>query len=301
MGDILQRSSTEGCKLVLASEHAPKSVPNPAIERHSGRHKDWHWNHPAPFQQGGSSAVSPPQQLAENSSGTVPGGHPASSSVSFMHDVDTEATPLRARPRPYEPTQAERDAHEPLHVPYRCCCRACVAGRGRADAHHVSPNSENAVAVYAIDYAYLSSDADEQRASPILIGRDSITKWTDADVLPSKGTSHEHSIRTLVNNVRNTGHIKVIIKSDNEPAIVDLKHQAARRLQADHGISVTFEESPVSDSQSNGLAELAVREVKGLARTLKHYVEEMHGITLPPDHVSMPWLLQHVCAIIARA
>ena len=218
-----------------------------------------------------------------------------------MHDVDTEATPLRARPRPYEPTQAERDAHEPLHAPYRSWCRACVAGRGRSDAHHVSPSSENAVPVYAIDYAYLSSDADEQRASPILVGRDSITKWTDADVLPSKGTSHEHSIRTLVNNVRNTGHIKVIIKSDNEPAIVDLKHQAARRLQADHGISVTFKESPVSDSQSNGLAELAVREVKGLARTLKHHVEEMHGITLPPDHVSMPWLLQHVGAIISRA
>ena len=52
--------------------------------------------------------------------------------------------PVRVlRKRPEQPTAAEVQEHEISgHEPYRSWCRACVAGRGRPDAHVGRPGVE---------------------------------------------------------------------------------------------------------------------------------------------------------------
>ncbi len=66
-------------------------------------------------------------------------------------------------------------------------------------------------------------------------------------------------------------------------------------------MSVIFEESPVGDSQPNGLAEMAVREVKGIARSLKFFAEELHGITFAPSRPMLTWIVMHGAAVWSRA
>ena len=64
------------------------------------------------------------------------------------------------------------------------------------------------------------------------------------------------------------GHAKVILRSDDEPAIVALKERTIAVAKGQHKIDVIPETTPHSYSQSNGLAEVAVRDVKGVARSL---------------------------------
>ena len=85
------------------------------------------------------------------------------------------------------------------------------------------------------------------------------------------------------------------LKGDNEFALVSLvkyviaaiHHRGSDETKAKHETSVAY------DSQSNGGAEVGVRNVRGLFRTLmaclgwrvKHYVSLGHTL--------IPWLLQH--------
>ncbi len=54
------------------------------------------------------------------------------------------------------------------------------------------------------------------------------------------------------------------------PTIVARKERAIVVAKEQHKIDVIPETTPHSDSQSNGLAEVAVRDVKGVARSLDY-------------------------------
>ena len=61
---------------------------------------------------------------------------------------------VRARRQPHEPTAEERANHCILHEQYRSWCRACVAGRGRLDAH-TTRDGDKGLPVFGADYGYL--------------------------------------------------------------------------------------------------------------------------------------------------
>ena len=65
-----------------------------------------------------------------------------------------ESNPTRLRRAPHEPSAAERELQEATHEPYRTWCRACVAGRGRFEAHS-SSNLEGTLMVIGVDYGFL--------------------------------------------------------------------------------------------------------------------------------------------------
>ena len=87
-------------------------------------------------------------------------------------DHSSEVPVLKARRQPHQPTAQEILDHEVTHEPYRDWCPACVAGSGRSDAHGHHDHSEDAIAVIAIDYGYMGDGESEERASPIIFGRD---------------------------------------------------------------------------------------------------------------------------------
>eukprot|EP00971_Amphidinium_carterae_P235442 4672392-Amphidinium_carterae.1 len=96
----------------------------------------------------------------------------------------------RPRSTPMEPSRKEREVHEAnAHIPYRAWCAACIAGRGRADAHERSRPPDTSTV--GLDYAYLEpragAEAASDTAAPIIVVRDDLTKATFAEVLPSKG------------------------------------------------------------------------------------------------------------------
>ena len=74
--------------------------------------------------------------------------------------------------------------------------------------------------------------------------------------MPTKGAD-EYAVAELKNDVIGSGFTEVLVRSDNEPAILALKESAATALKlAD--VNAKTEESALYDSQSNGLAESAV-------------------------------------------
>jgi hypothetical protein len=122
-------------------------------------------------------------------------------------------------------------------------------------------------------------------------------------MVPTKGG--EWVVKTLVKIIDSHGYGRVLLKSDNERAIVAVQKavQAARTAETaiDDQLRETMEElAPRGDSQSNGAAENAVREVEGMLRTWKLHVEEKLNCVIDNKHVLLPWLVQHAGHIITR-
>ena len=84
------------------------------------------------------------------------------------------------RRRPEQPTVAEAQEHEiGGHEPCRSWCRACVAGRGRADAHGGRPGVKKGVPIIEVDYGYSWSRAKEASdATQDEIGRRGSARWS---------------------------------------------------------------------------------------------------------------------------
>ena len=96
----------------------------------------------------------------------------------------------------------------------------------------------------------------------MLVVKDTHDKWPDSEIVPSKGAQHPYSVAVLVDIMISHGYPKYILKSDNEPAILDLKRAASAECRAKHGHTIIFEESPVGEHQSNGFIEECVRSIK---------------------------------------
>eukprot|EP00973_Karenia_brevis_P024351 3358279-Karenia_brevis.AAC.1 len=73
------------------------------------------------------------------------------------------------------------------------------------------------------------SESDES-LSPILDAEATLHQWVAAEVLQSKGGAHQCSVDTLVRMVVARGYHKLIIKSDQEPAIKALIADARKKL-----------------------------------------------------------------------
>ncbi len=186
------------------------------------------------------------------------------------------------------------------HFPFRDWCRSCVAGRGLSEGHYAIDHASDTIPTIAIDYGYLGDTADDDRASPIIFGADSKTRWRFSHVLQSKGIGHLHSVRVLVAELVASGYARLILKSDEEPAIVALKREVARIVKIENGIEVMMEESPVGESQSNGLAEGAVRICKGAVKTLKHAYEALHGVAVEQNSPILTWLVEASASLMNR-
>ena len=95
-------------------------------------------------------------------------------------------------------------------------------------------------------------------------------------MLPSKGVQHPHNVKTLVKNGVRGGYVPVHLECDNKTRILALRNEAMRILAQDHGREVLIESPAKGKSQSKGLAENTVKEVKGVSRCLKHLATELH-------------------------
>ena len=221
------------------------------------------------------------------------------------------------RGRPHQPTPADVTEHEQTgHEPYRSWCRACVAGRGRADAHVARPAGEKGLPVIGVDYGYLWSRSAEntdeaqdeiagadppdgvRASSPVLCGRCSTDRWLFGHLCQSKG-DNDRNRSVLAKELTAGGYPRVIVRSDGEPAM--LAHVRAARVVATlDGVPLEVVQEQVSKSQSpgNGLAEGAVKELKAKIRTLRHCAEEGLARLIPEDHDVLAWLVQHAAATV---
>ena len=69
----------------------------------------------------------------------------------------------------------------------------------------------------------------------------------------------------------------VVMKTDNEPALVKVVEEVGRMRAAKGGRGLGVENSPVHSSKSNGYIERSVQGVQGMIRTWRSSLEEKWG------------------------
>ena len=161
-------------------------------------------------------------------------------------------------------------------MPYRSWCRHCVRGKGKSESHkRLDAEKEHTIPTVSMDYCFMGQ-VDDDKTLPILGIRDHRHKVTYSHLVPSKGTKHPYSVGQAVHDIDQLGYSKLILKNDQEPAIVDLQKQVVVELK-EKGIECIPENSPVSESQSNGVIERGIQDIEGQVRVLKDMLDHKYN------------------------
>ena len=220
-----------------------------------------------------------------------------------------DVQPQQTLRTPELPSRSVIEEHRIDHCPYRCWCDECVEGFGRERGHGRADNLQ-LTAVISMDYMFETRKGvvvkqneegwDHPEALKILVVKDSKSKAVFAHAVPKKGVDDKrYSVDKVVEDVLYLGYSKVLLKSDNEPAIIKLLKESLGSLKVTGDIEQAGEEhSTPYDSQSNGAVEAAVKQVRGRIRTMKLCLERRIGKRIPPKHPIMAWLVPHTAAII---
>ena len=144
-------------------------------------------------------------------------------------EVGEEAARAKTRKTEPAPSQREVEEHNLDHGGFRSWCPHCVKGRAESYGHVKKVQNEGDVPTIGIDYMYMHSEQEqeEEKGMPIIAAKDNRTKMIMARFVRSKGLDI-YAVETVKKMVERLGYKKVIMKSDNEPAILALK-EAVRR------------------------------------------------------------------------
>ena len=216
-------------------------------------------------------------------------------------DVDDEMVcqPCEPMIEPKVPTAAQIAAHNISHLPYRSWCPHCVAAR-RPNSHHARSSSEDRKSspLLVADYCFMKDNQDED-ITTVLVVRLYPAKAILATVCPSKGVD-EHVISRVTSFVRDSGYLKLIYRSDQEPALRALLEQAFKKASEAQLEQAVPECSAVGESQSNGRAESTVLRIQDLVRTYKCALESRIDARVPCDSPIFFWLVEHAASVYNR-
>ena len=95
------------------------------------------------------------------------------------------------------------------------------------------------------------ADAEEGHVK-ILVVRDLLSKAVFGHVVPKKGLDEKgFAVDAIVGDIKWLGYIKVMLKSDNDPAILKLLVESLMELRINGLGQVMSENSPKYDPQAN--------------------------------------------------
>jgi hypothetical protein len=201
------------------------------------------------------------------------------------------------------PTPEEVEAHMISHVPFRSWCSHCLHGKGVASPHTCDSKGVRDFNVVHMDYMFFEKmvpgesedDFNTRAGAPILVMYDEDYKTTSAQFVQKKGVN-DWSIKVVKAFLSSLGSKRVLVRNDQEPAIVALRNEIKHHTH----VEVIDENSHEYDSQTNGLIENVVKRVQGQFRTIKDAVESRYKYKIPSNHACLGWLLQYAVHCINR-
>ena len=103
-------------------------------------------------------------------------------------------------------------------------------------------------------------------------------------------------VQLVVRAVVWLGHVRLILKADNENALQSLVRAALKviRVEVEALDTVATETPQPYDSQSNGAVEAGIRTVRKDFRCVRLCLENRLGYKIPVAHPILAWLLRHV-------
>lgn len=152
--------------------------------------------------------------------------------------------------------------HELTRVPFRSWCPHCVAGKSKGRGHFAQDKSGDGLPTLVLDYMWMS-DEWEEIGAPIVVGKDMRSKYIFAHQVPKKGADIYAATR-IGQELSIMGYKRLIVKDDNEAAIISLR-EMIRKIR---GEDMLIENSENLESRSNGAAEKAVQDVQGQVRAI---------------------------------
>ena len=225
---------------------------------------------------------------------------------------------------PKEPSAAEIAQHMLTHLPYKCWCKYCVAGR-RPNAQHRRQTNERSVPMLSCDYGFFR-DPGGVLLTFLVVHLQPYGVYFAA-VVDAKGRSKE-VIDYLASVIQECGLVHFVYRSDREKAIRALLDEAIRlsgrhgtpieddTQPGDHGSDIDNspqavpttaspdlavpEHSHTGESQSNRTAERSVQMVEDLVRTLKAALEDRMGQQIPCDSPLMHWIFRHAVFLLTK-
>ncbi len=255
---------------------------------------------------------------------------PCGGSGTVVINNEEETAKLKAAASPVRPSEAEVEEHRLTHLPYRNWCPECVAGRGLGEQRGRHAGRRHDLPRVGIDYWFITSGGlktrremvdeyprtdegnnalEAARAQPklmkCLVIRCHESKAVFAHSVPVKGRDEDNYVANLIaSDISFMGHIKLLLKSDNEPALLALGRDALLAIKcqvlADESPveKISIEHAPEHESQSNGGTECGIRQIRGLFRTIKLCTERRIGQTIPPTHPLAARLVEHVALLL---
>jgi hypothetical protein len=131
-----------------------------------------------------------------------------------------------------------------------------------------------------MDYCFIRREEEDQVLT-ILVLKDRTSRAVQAIRVERKGVEDENAFARALECIRGFGHRgRILLKTDNEPAILALKTKVLESL-LDGAISV---EPPAHESESNGGVENGVKLIKGLLRVHLLSLERKVGGRFPSSH-----------------
>ena len=144
--------------------------------------------------------------------------------------------PRQTMTTPEFPPRAVVEEHRIDHWPPRSWCDECNEGHGR-ERRHGRVSELQRVVIVSMHYAFMTRKGqivsegetgwDDDEALKLLIVKDSLGRAEFAHAVPKKGIDEKRfSVDAVVDDVLWLGYAKVILKSDNEPAIIKFLKEA---------------------------------------------------------------------------
>ena len=223
-----------------------------------------------------------------------------------------EAKPISS---PRELTPLQRAKHWCTHLPYDPACDICTATKRPNVSHSKSHEDDRKIPLLVGDYAYLEDSQDSENIT-LLVMKLYPFRMRFACAVPYKGPEPLVTAR-IAKWITNSGLTHFPYRSDKEPAMIAMLQQACA-LAGRKGVHIKSDEdeetkdgvelarvavpehSHPGESQSNGLAEKAVRKVTDHIRTMKLALETRPNARLPNDHPVMSWLIEHAAYLLNR-
>ena len=217
-------------------------------------------------------------------------------------ELQTEEARLAKKIRdPQKPSREEVEAHNLTHLPYRNWCEACVKGRGVEMDHGTAQKDDDGIHEFHMDFCF-PGEEDDSGMLTVLVVRERRTKMLMATVVPSKSTG-EFVGKRVVAFMREVGcrGVDVVVKSDNEPAMVAIVNEVIRIRAAEDGMARTIPEtSPRKSSKSNGVVERAVRSVEAQMRVMRASLEKRWQTKISVKSSVWPWLCEYGALLLNR-
>ncbi len=162
------------------------------------------------------------------------------------------------------------------HIPLRSWCKHCIKGRGKEEACRQGKPKYD-VAETHMDFMFMGDEGSEETLA-VLVAKERSTGMVMATVAPRKSEGVWLAARVMA-FMRECGcEVEpVIMKNDNEPALVKVVEEIGRLRAAKGGKGMVVENSPVGSSASNGYIERAIQGVQGMVRTWKSTLKRNGG------------------------